>query len=106
MHVILGMTIEKFLGQDRRQDADMPIPLRVPNVHGHQNVETAVFEGREAAMSIAKYLGDKYGWRDGLGDAVRQRVNELLGMLAERSHAAGERVGLLIAQVGEPELVQ
>lgn len=39
------------------------------------------------ATPVARYLGEKYGWREGCGDLAQRRVIELLGMLSRRLHA-------------------
>jgi glutathione S-transferase len=42
------------------------------------------------AAPIARYLGGKYGWREGCGEEAQRRVVEILGMLSRRLHGQRE----------------
>jgi len=52
----------------------------------------AGLEGRGGfAPPVARYLGDKYGYREGIGAELGRRVGELLGMLSARLKAQGQQ---------------
>jgi len=51
----------------------------------------AGLEGRGGFPApVAKYLGDKYGYREGIGSEAHSRTIEILAMLAGRLHAQQE----------------
>ncbi len=51
----------------------------------HQSIESQGERGWP--LPVAHYLGGRYGYRPGEGDACRRRVVEVLGLLARRLHA-------------------